>query len=216
MGIDAVSGRGSGLEAVMHGELAASVLYPTGGSLAIRVAMQILNGEDVSRQYLLSSALIDKNNAGTLFIQSEQVVDYQHQIELQRENLESMLSKYTFLQNSVGIILLLMGMLLLSALYVVHVNRAVKRKNRELKRTNLQVQQQKEELAEANRYIEKSTAQKLQFFTIHTRDQDAVDVDPRSARQAVERGSGMFFIGRRYPYHSEKCGKVEESRGPVT
>ena len=82
----------------MHGELAASVLYPTGGSLAIRVAMQILNGEDVSRQYLLSSALIDKNNAGTLFIQSEQVVDYQHQIELQRENLESMLSKYTFLQ----------------------------------------------------------------------------------------------------------------------
>ena len=123
VGIDAVSGRGSGLEAVMHGELAASVLYPTGGSLAIRVAMQILNGEDVSRQYLLSSALIDKNNAGTLFIQSEQVVDYQHQIELQRENLESMLSKYTFLQNSVGIILLLMGMLLLSALYVIHVNR---------------------------------------------------------------------------------------------
>lgn len=34
VGIDAVSGRGSGLEAVMHGELAASVLYPTGGSLA--------------------------------------------------------------------------------------------------------------------------------------------------------------------------------------
>ncbi len=165
VGIDAVSGRGSGLEAVMHGELAASILYPTGGSLAIRVAMQILNGEDVSRQYLLSSALIDKNNAGTLFIQSEQVVDYQHQIELQRENLESMLSKYTFLQSSVSIILLLMGLLLLSALYVIHVNRTVKRKNRELKRTNLQVQQQKEELAEANRYIEKSTAQKLQFFT---------------------------------------------------
>lgn len=63
----------------------------------------------VSRQYLLSSALIDKNNAGTLFIQSEQVVDYQHQIELQRENLESMLSKYTFLQSSVSIILLVDG-----------------------------------------------------------------------------------------------------------
>lgn len=165
VGVDAVSGRGSGLEAVMHGELVASILYPTGGSLAIRVAMQILNNEEVSRQYILSSALIDKNNAGTLFIQSEQVVDYQHQIELQRENLESMLSKYKFLQNSVGIILLLMGLLLLSAFYVIHVNRTVKRKNRELKRTNLQVQQQKEELAEANRYIEKSTAQKLQFFT---------------------------------------------------
>ena len=69
------------------------------GAFAIRVAMQILNGEDVSRQYLLSSALIDKNNAGTLFIQSEQVVDHQHQIELQTGEFESMLSKYTFLQN---------------------------------------------------------------------------------------------------------------------
>lgn len=165
MGIDAMSGRGSGLEAVAHGELAASILYPTGGSLAIRIAMQILNGQEVAREYILSSALIDKENAGTLFIQSEQVVDYQHQIEQQRDNLEKMLSKYTFLQNSVGIILLLMGLLLLLALYVIHVYRSVRRKNRELKRTNLQVEQQKEELAEANRYIEKSTTQKLQFFT---------------------------------------------------
>lgn len=165
IGVDAISGHDSGLEAVMQGKLAASILYPTGGSLAIRVARLILNGEDVSREYMLSSALIDKNNARTLFIQSEQMVDYQHQIEQQRKTLDSMLSKYTFLQNSFGIILLLMGLLLLSALYVIHVNRAVRRKNRELKRTNLQVQQQKEELAEANRYIEKSTAQKLQFFT---------------------------------------------------
>lgn len=165
VGIDAVSGRGSGLEAVMNGELAASIIYPTGGSLAIRIAMQILNGQAVSKEYILSSALIDKDNAGTLFIQSEQVVDYQHQIEQQRENLESMLSKYKFLQNSVGIILLLMGLLILSGLYVVHVNRTVRRKNRELRHTNLQVEQQKEELAEANRHIEMNTTQKLQFFT---------------------------------------------------
>lgn len=165
VGIDAVSGRGSGLEAVMNGELAASIIYPTGGSLAIRIAMQILNGQAVSKEYMLSSALIDKDNAGTLFIQSEQVVDYQHQIEQQRENLESMLSKYKFLQNSVGIILLLMGLLILSGLYVIHVNRTVHRKNRELRHKNLQVEQQKEELAEANRHIEKNTTQKLQFFT---------------------------------------------------
>jgi len=129
------------------------------------VAMQIIAGQSVPKQYLLSSALIDKDNAGTLYIQSEQVVDYQHQIEQQRTNLEQIFSKYKFLQNSVGIILLLMGLLVLSIMYVIRIDRAIRRKNRELQRTNLQVEYQKEELAEANRRIEKSTAQKLQFFT---------------------------------------------------
>lgn len=165
VGIDGVLGRDGGLEAVLQEKLSASVMFPTGGSLAIRVAMQILEGQVVSREYLLSSALIDKENAGTFFIQSEQVMDYQHQIEQQQVMLEKILSKYKFLQNSVGIILLLMGLLLLSALYMIHINRTVRRKNHELKRTNRQMELQKEELAEANRYIEKSTTTKLQFFT---------------------------------------------------
>lgn len=136
IGVDALPGKGQGLEAVMHGSLSASFMYPTGGGLSIRIANQLLNGENVSRHYALSSALIDKNNAGTLYVQSEQVVDYQHQIEKQRDNLNKLFSEYRFLQNSVAIILLLMGMLLLSVLYVVHVNRKVSRANRELKEVN--------------------------------------------------------------------------------
>lgn len=165
VGVDAMPGKGHGLEAVMHGQLAASFLYPTGGSLAVRVAHQLLHGESVPRKYALTTALIDKNNAGTLYVQSEQVVDYQHQIEQQQQNLDKMYSEYHFLQNSVAIILLLMGLLLLSALYVVHVNRKVRRKNRELKEKNRLVEEQKEELAKANLSIEQNTAQKLQFFT---------------------------------------------------
>lgn len=165
VGVDAMPGKGHGLEAVMHGQLAASFLYPTGGGLAVRVANQLLHGESVPRKYVLSTALIDKENAGTLYVQSEQVVDYQHQVEKQQENLDKMFSEYHFLQNSVAIILLLMGLLLLSALYMVHINRKVSRKNRELKAKNRLVEEQKEELAKANLYIEQNTAQKLQFFT---------------------------------------------------
>lgn len=165
IGVDAMPGEGYGLEAVMNGELTASFVYPTGGGLALRVANQILRGESVGHKYALSTALIDKSNAGTLYVQSERVVDYQHQIEKQQENLEEMFSEYRFLQNSVAIILLLMGLLLLSALYVVHVNRKISRKNRELRDKNREVEEQKEELAKANLRIEQNTAQKLQFFT---------------------------------------------------
>nr|WP_129735541.1 substrate-binding domain-containing protein [Parabacteroides goldsteinii] len=165
IGIDALPGVGHGIEAVRNGYLTASFLYPTGGSTAIKVAWQILTGQFVSKKYALTSALIDKGNAGTMYLQSEQLTNYQEQIEKQRNNLDEIFSQYRFLQNSVAMILLLMGLLILLALYVVHINRKVQRKNHELKQTNIQVEQQKEELAIANRKIEQATARKLQFFT---------------------------------------------------
>ena len=165
IGIDALPGKGKGIEAVSNGHLTASFVYPTGGTTAINVAWQILNGQPVSKQYALTSALIDKDNAGTLYLQTEQLADYQEQIEKQRNNLEEMLSEYRFLQNSVGLILLLLGVVGLLALYVIHIFRKVQRKNHELKRTNIQVEQQREELAVANRKIEQATTRKLQFFT---------------------------------------------------
>ena len=163
IGIDALPGKG--IEAVSNGYLTASFVYPTGGTTAIKVAWQILNGQPVSKQYALTSALIDKENAGTLYLQTEQLADYQEQIEKQRNNLEEMLSEYRCLQNGVGLILLLLGVVGLLALYVIHIFRKVQRKNHELKRTNIQVEQQREELAVANRKIEQATTRKLQFFT---------------------------------------------------
>lgn len=62
-------------------------------------------------------------------------------------------------------ILLLLGVVGLLALYVIHIFRKVQRKNYELKRTNIQVEQQRGELAVANRKIEQATTRKLQFFT---------------------------------------------------
>lgn len=165
IGIDALPGKGKGIEAVSNGYLTASFVYLTGGTTAIKVAWQILNGQPVSKQYALTSALIDKENASTLYLQTEQLADYQEQIEKQRNNLEEILSEYRFLQNSVGLILLLLGVVGLLALYVIHIFRKVQRKNHELKRTNIQVEQQREELAVANRKIEQATTRKLQFFT---------------------------------------------------
>ena len=165
IGIDALPGKGKGIEAVRDGYLTASFVYPTGGSTAIKVAWQILNGMPVSKHYALTSALIDKDNAGTIYLQTEQLADYQGQIEKQRNNLDKMFSEYRFLQNSVGLILLLLGIVSLLALYVIHIFRKVQRKNHELKRTNIQVEQQREELAVANRKIEQATTRKLQFFT---------------------------------------------------
>ena len=109
--------------------------------------------------------MIDKTNAGTLYLQSDRLVEYQRQIEKQRANLSQLLSKYNFLYSSLIIILILALLLGGSAIYTVYINRKVRQKNHLLNERNRLVQQQKEELSVANQRIEQVTTQKLQFFT---------------------------------------------------
>lgn len=165
IGVDGLLGEGLGVEAVAQGKLSASFYYPTGGGLAIKVAMQILTGQAYMKKYALSTAMIDKTNAGTLYLQSDRLVEYQRQIEKQRANLSQLLLRYNSLYGSLIVILVLALLLGGSAIYMVHINRKVRQKNHLLYERNRLVQQQKEELAVAKQRIEQVTAQKLQFFT---------------------------------------------------
>lgn len=165
VGIDALAGKGLGLEAVSQGKLDASFQYPTGGDVAVKMAAHILAGEPVAKQYALTSALIDKSNVGTLYIQSDRLLDYQQRIERQRGHLKELLSQYYFLENSLVIILLLMGALLVLAYSIFRINRKIQRKNQTLAEANREVERQRAALEKANRHIEKATAKKLQFFT---------------------------------------------------
>ena len=165
IGVDGLLGGGLGVEAVAQGKLDASFYYPTGGGVAIKVAWQILSGQAYTKKYALSTAMIDKTNAGTLYLQSDRLVEYQRQIEKQRANLSQLLSKYNFLYSSLIIILILALLLGGSAIYTVYINRKVRQKNHLLNEKNRLVQQQKEELSVANQRIEQVTTQKLQFFT---------------------------------------------------
>lgn len=165
IGVDGLLGGGLGVEAVAQGKLDASFYYPTGGGVAIKVAWQILSGQAYTKKYALSTAMIDKTNAGTLYLQSDRLVEYQRQIEKQRANLSQLLSKYNFLYSSLIIILILALLLGGSAIYTVYINRKVRQKNHLLNERNRLVQQQKEELSVASQRIEQVTTQKLQFFT---------------------------------------------------
>ncbi len=165
VGVDGLLGDGLGVESVARGKLDASFYYPTGGGVAIKVAWLILSGEPFSKRYTLNTAMIDKTNAGTLYLQSDRLTEYQRQIEKQRLHLSRLLSRYDFLYSSLIIILTLAVLLGGSAIYMVYTIRKIRHQNRLLNERNQQIQRQKEELSVANRRIEQVTAQKLQFFT---------------------------------------------------
>lgn len=165
IGIDGVYGDGAGLEAVADGRLEASFQYPTGGAIAIQVAMVIANGEPVKKNYTLNTSIIDKSNAKTIQAQSEQVNHYQKRINKQKEEEGHLLSRFKFLRNSNMLILSLMIIIVPLLIYVTYINLKIGNKNRELHEKNLLVESQKEELSIKNKQIENISNQKLQFFT---------------------------------------------------
>ena len=117
------------------------------------------------KRFVLSTALIDKERAGTLYLQSNRLVEYLCQIENLQSRYSQTLSKYNIVYGSLIIILVLALMVGGSTIYLIRMNRKIKQKNHLLKEQNLLVEKQKEELALANKRIELITAQKLRFFT---------------------------------------------------
>lgn len=66
VGVDAVYGEDHGLEWVTHGDLSASVLYPTGGDVIVETAEHILKGEPFERDIILPTFVVDARQAELL------------------------------------------------------------------------------------------------------------------------------------------------------
>jgi signal transduction histidine kinase/DNA-binding response OmpR family regulator len=163
IGVDAVPG--AGLEAVADGRLSASFMYPTGGEQVIRTAMNILEGKSVEKYIQLESAQVNKASAITLLLQTKTMLNYQKRIEQQRSNIDQLLNRYQFLENSLLLISVLMIAFVILSIYTFIINRKVRRRNKELHQMNQKEKEQQQKLIALNAEIKEVTAQKLQFFT---------------------------------------------------
>ncbi len=163
IGMDAVAG--AGLEAIADGRINASFLYPTGGEQVIRTAVQLIRGEQVAHYIPLSSGVVDRAAARTLLLQAERLANYQRRIETQRKRIDDLLDRFDFLQNSLGVITLLMIGFVTLSVYAFRINRKIRSKNRELRAINRKEEEQRRKLVALNAEIEEVTASKLRFFT---------------------------------------------------
>lgn len=83
--IDIVSVDGSpqfGMKMVVDGTIKATVKYPTGGSEAVRTALDILEGRKYERMQYIKPLIVDSNNAMTLRDQETRAIQLTHDILL--------------------------------------------------------------------------------------------------------------------------------------
>ena len=85
-GIDALPGPEGGIQQVRDSLLDASYIYPTHGDQLLQLAIDILDGKQYPKESMLVSALVTRDNATVLQLESDEVVR-------QAQNLEKLQTK---------------------------------------------------------------------------------------------------------------------------
>ena len=80
-GIDGLPGESGGIQLVRDSLLDASYIYPTHGDQIIELAVNILEGRPYEKETLLMSALVTRDNAKVLQMESEEIMRQANQLE---------------------------------------------------------------------------------------------------------------------------------------
>lgn len=165
VGIDALAGKGYGVEQVANGHLDATFIYPTGGDKVMEVAMKILRGQNYMHETHLSTALVNKSNARIMQMQTEHISQLDAKIEVLDKQLDTYLMRYSsqrMLLYACIVILILVAMLLF---FVVRAFWTKNRLNAELSDQKKRLEEQRDQLIDLSKQLEEATHAKLAFFT---------------------------------------------------
>ena len=165
VGIDGIPGTGRGIQAVEDGVLSASLLYPTGGAEAIRLALSILNNLPYEKQNDLQTIVINKDNARILHNQMKKVNSLQGSIDKQLTVLDKLKIIYSNQRAYIAILLfsLLLAMLLGAGLW--QTLRTKQAANRSLELKNQEILEHEKQLVQMSDEVQRATQAKVDFFT---------------------------------------------------
>lgn len=116
-GIDGLPGANGGIKLVMDSLLDASYIYPTRGDLLLKLALDILENRPYQRETLLSSAIVTPDNATVLYMESEELANQWHRLELLHQKADNYLHELdnqkmmTFMAASLVILMLVLAVI---------------------------------------------------------------------------------------------------------
>ena len=119
--IDGLPGEDGGIRLVRDSILDASYIYPTHGDKIIELAINILEGKPYEKETLLQSALVTRDNAKVLLMQSEEMMrqaEYLDQLHSRADTyLKELAAQHVVNWMSMGVILLLVVTIVLFYMY---------------------------------------------------------------------------------------------------
>jgi signal transduction histidine kinase/DNA-binding response OmpR family regulator len=165
IGIDGLNDPNGGIQAVKDGKLTATILYPTGGSEAIRLAIKLANKEIVAKNNTLNTILIDSLNADIMSNQFDKVTQQQSNIETQQNVIKEQEKKYLTLYNLIKLLSFLLVVIFCLGLFSIYSVFSIKKKKKLLEETNTKIIQQRNEIEKFVEKLKESNESKINFFT---------------------------------------------------
>ena len=154
VGIDALPGKGNGLEMVLDSVLNATFIYPTNGDKVMQLAMNILEKKPYPRETVMNTAVVDRTNAHVMQLQTTHISELDQKIETLNGRIGGYLSRVATQQvvmyGGLVILLLVAGLLLV----VYKSLRAKNRLNKELSEQKKQLEEQRDKLEEQRDQLE--------------------------------------------------------------
>lgn len=172
IGIDALPGEGGGIKNIENGIQDASFIYPTGGDKVIDLAYKILSGEEVEKDNILNTAVVDKSNIRVIRLQTEKVIE--QQAMLKKMNKELLLSLLQYSNQKILFYGAIFALILISVSFFTtylayraksKTNIELGKSNEEIKEQTIVLEEQKRQLIYLAKELEEATQAKLVFFT---------------------------------------------------
>ena len=131
-GIDGLPGDDGGIRLVRDSILDASYIYPTHGDQIIDLAIKILEGKPYEKETMMMSALVTRDNANVLLMESEEIMRQAAQLDKLHAKADGYLHKLDTQRivswMAVGVIVLLLLTLVL--LYLYHLRKITLQRER--------------------------------------------------------------------------------------
>jgi signal transduction histidine kinase/AraC-like DNA-binding protein len=165
IGVDGLNGPNGGIQMVKDGTLKATVLYPTGGSEAVKLALQAAKKSSIPKNFVLNTIVIDSLNADIMKNQLDKVSSQQRDIEQQHTVIEEQKKQYSSLNNLLRILTAAMIVILILAIYSIYSMMQIKKKNRLLRLNNEKILTQRNQIEKIADKLKESNEAKVNFFT---------------------------------------------------
>ena len=164
IGVDGVNGSNGGIQLVKDRVFEATVLYPTGGSEAIKLALKIANKDIVPKNNKLNTTLIDSTNADIMSNQFDKITLQQSDIEQQQKVIKNQEKEYSTQNNLLKLLFSLFMLVLTLAIFSIYSRITIGRKNKELEQTNIKIKSQRNEIKKFSKELKLSNEARVNFF----------------------------------------------------
>ena len=165
IGVDGLNGPNGGIKHVQDQVFMATILYPTGGAEAVKLAVKILNGVTVAKKNILETTVIDSRNADILKNQFDKITQQQNDIEKQQDKIQFQEKTYSTQSNRLKVLLGLFLTSLLLAAYSIYSAYNIKKKKRELEIRNKKITIQRNQIKKIAEEVKISNEARVNFFT---------------------------------------------------